>query len=51
MLNRGGEEGIIEVEGVAECPTDGHFERTGIRRVTREDFPDGDPRPSATQTA
>ena len=46
MMNRGGEEGILEFVTVEQCPTDGHFERTGLRRATAEDFDGREPPPN-----
>ena len=45
MMNRGGEEGILEFQTIVQCPTDGHFERTGLRHATSEDFDGREPPP------
>jgi hypothetical protein len=45
MMSRGGEEGILEFQTVVQCPTDGHFERTGLRHATSEDFDGREPPP------
>lgn len=46
MMIRGGEEGILECVIAQRSPTDGHFERTGLRRATAEDFDGREPPPN-----
>jgi hypothetical protein len=36
MLNRGGDEGILAYHAVVPCPTDGHFERSGLKCESQE---------------